>query len=230
MNEELVILKQDDVFTTSEIIADGTGSNYRSVQKLIQKYQDDLKEFGQVRFEIASVKKSRGIKNKKVYLLNEQQTTLLMTYMKNTPVVREFKKALVREFYEMRKFIMERHTEEWVESRKLSKITRKVETDVLKELVEYAQARGSKNARKYYPIYSALANRTCGITNRDEAHISQLNTLSVVEDVIGCTVRESIAQGMDYHEIYTVCKERLSVFAPLTNYANHTGMGIKGGD
>jgi phage regulator Rha-like protein len=212
MNEELVILKQDDVFTTSEIIADGTGSNYRSVQRLIEKYQDDLKEFGRVRFEITPLQTKGGIQNKKIYLLNEQQTTLLMTYMKNTPVVREFKKALVKEFYEMRKFIMERHTDEWVESRKLSKLNRKAETDAVKELVEYAQANGSKNATRYYTIYSKLANKVVGITNRDEAHISQLNTLSVVENVMKSTIHECIVQGMDYHDIYKECQKRLSVF------------------
>ncbi len=210
---DLVILKKDDVFTTSEVIANGTNSSYRSVQRLIEKYQKDLSEFGQVRFEITSVKYKRGSNDKKVYLLNEQQTTLLMTYMKNTPVVREFKKALVKEFFEMRKFIMERHTAEWVESRKQSKLNRKVQTDAIKELVEYAQANGSKNSNRYYAIYSRLADKVVGIQNRDEAHISQLNTLSVVEAVMGSTIHECIANGMEYHEIYKVCQKRLEVFS-----------------
>lgn len=42
----------------------------------------------------------------KVYHLNEQQATLLMTYLRNTPVVREFKKELVRQFYAMRKELL----------------------------------------------------------------------------------------------------------------------------
>ena len=210
---DLVILKKDDVFTTSEVIANGTNSSYRSVQRLIEKYQKDLSEFGQVRFEITSVKYKRGSNDKKVYLLNEQQTTLLMTYMKNSPVVREFKKALVKEFFEMRKFIMERHTDEWVESRKQSKLNRKAQTDAVKELVEYAQANGSKNATRYYSIYSKLADKIVGIKSRDEAHISQLNTLSVVEAVMGSTIRECIANNVEYHEIYKVCIKKLRVFS-----------------
>lgn len=212
---DLVILKKDDVFTTSEVIANGTNSSYRSVQRLIEKYQKDLSEFGQVRFEITSVKYKRGSNDKKVYLLNEQQTTLLMTYMKNSPVVREFKKALVKEFFEMRKFIMERHTAEWVESRKQSKLNRKTQTDAIKELVEYAQMNGSTNANRYYAIYSRLADKVVGIQNRDEAHISQLNTLSVVETVIGSTIHECITNGMEYHEIYKVCQKKLEVFSNI---------------
>lgn len=210
---DLVILKKDDVFTTSEVIANGTNSSYRSVQRLIEKYQKDLSEFGQVRFEITSVKYKRGSNDKKVYLLNEQQTTLLMTYMKNTMIVREFKKALVKEFFEMRKFIMERHTAEWVESRKQSKLNRKVQTDAIKELVEYAQANGSKNSNRYYAIYSRLADKVVGIQNRNEAHISQLNILSVVESIMSSTIHECITNGMEYHEIYKVCQKRLEVFS-----------------
>lgn len=210
---DLVILKKDDVFTTSEVIANGTNSSYRSVQRLIEKYQKDLSEFGKVRFEITPLKESKTKQNRKIYLLNEQQTTLLMTYMKNTPVVREFKKALVKEFFEMRKFIMERHTDEWVESRKQSKLNRKAQTDAVKELVEYAQANGSKNATRYYSIYSKLADKIVGIKSRDEAHISQLNTLSVVEAVIGSTIRECIANNVEYHEIYKICIKKLGVFS-----------------
>lgn len=212
---DLVILKKDDVFTTSEVIANGTNSSYRSVQRLIEKYQKDLSEFGQVRFEITSVKYKRGSNDKKVYLLNEQQTTLLMTYMKNTMIVREFKKALVKEFFEMRKFIMERHTAEWVESRKQSKLNRKVQTDAIKELVEYAQANGSKNSNRYYAIYSRLADKVVGIQNRNEAHISQLNILSVVESIMSSTIHECIAKNMEYHEIYKVCQKKLEVFSNI---------------
>jgi phage regulator Rha-like protein len=45
-----------------------------------------------------------GYNNSKagVALLNEQQTTLLITYMRNNEVVREFKKRLVSEFFTMR--------------------------------------------------------------------------------------------------------------------------------
>ena len=117
-----------------------------------------------------------------------------MTYMKNTMIVREFKKALVKEFFEMRKFIMERHTAEWVESRKQSKLNRKVQTDAIKELVEYAQTNGSTNANRYYAIYSRLADKVVGIQNRDEANISQLNILSVVESIMSSTIHECIAK------------------------------------
>ena len=42
----------------------------------------------------------------KVYHLNEQQATLLLTFLRNTPVVIEFKKELVRQFFAMRKELL----------------------------------------------------------------------------------------------------------------------------
>ena len=42
----------------------------------------------------------------KIYHLNEQQATLLLTFLRNTPVVIEFKKELVRQFFAMRKELM----------------------------------------------------------------------------------------------------------------------------
>lgn len=137
----------------------------------------------------------------------------MITLLKNTEKVVEFKLELVKQLFEMRKFIMERHTDEWIESRKQAKLNRKSQTDAIKELVEYAQANGSKNANRYYSIYSKLADKVAGIKNRDEAHISQLNTLSVVENIIGSTIRECIASGMEYHEIYKICQKKLEVFS-----------------
>ena len=104
MNSQLVFVATQDLheipFTTSKIIAEHGKVKHHTVTKLIQTYQDDILEFGKVRFEIESLVSGQ---NEKVYYLNEQQATLLITYMKNTLPVRKFKKALVRDFYRMKK-------------------------------------------------------------------------------------------------------------------------------
>ena len=207
---DLVVLKKDDVFTTSEILATGTGVEHRKLKVTINKYKLQLETLGLLAPYQAE---STGGRRKEGYFLNEPQATFLITLLKNTENVVEFKLELVKQFFEMRKFIMERHTAEWVESRRQSKLNRKAQTDAIKELVEYAQANGSTNANRYYAIYSRLADKVVGIQNRDEAHISQLNTLSVVEAVMGSTIHECITNDMEYHEIYKVCQKRLEVFS-----------------
>ena len=99
---DLVINHNGTLATTQDKVSVLTDNNEQSVQRLIRTYEADLKEFGELNFYNIQVKAGLGITYKKVYYLNEQQATLLLTYMKNTPKVREAKKILVRAFYDMR--------------------------------------------------------------------------------------------------------------------------------
>lgn len=96
----------EDPFTTSEVIAECAGVKRDTVQKLIQRHGKDLREFGRVGFEIRTLQTRGGQQMAKIYHLNEQQATLLLTFLRNTPVVIEFKKELVRQFFAMRKELM----------------------------------------------------------------------------------------------------------------------------
>jgi phage regulator Rha-like protein len=97
-NNEIVTVIDGEARTTSLIIADGAKAQHASVIRLIRDNLADLEEFGQVGFEIRP-----GYNNAQVQVahLNEQQTTLILTYMRNNEVVRSFKKALVKAFYEL---------------------------------------------------------------------------------------------------------------------------------
>lgn len=96
----------EEPFTTSEVIAECAGVKRDTVQKLIQRHEKDLREFGKVGFQIRPLSGSKTGQTVKSYHLNEQQATLLLTFLRNTPVVIEFKKELVRQFFAMRKELM----------------------------------------------------------------------------------------------------------------------------
>ena len=90
-------------YTTSEIIAECAEIDRISVRKLIESHKEDLEVFGVLSFEMTKPSKgSLGGRPRKIYHLNEQQATLLITYLDNTKPVREFKVALVKAFFEMR--------------------------------------------------------------------------------------------------------------------------------
>ena len=93
-------------FTTSEVIAECAGVKRHAIQSLIQQHEKDFREFGRVAFEMRPLQTRGGQQMVKVYHLNEQQATLLMTYLRNTDVVRTFKKELVRQFFAMRKELL----------------------------------------------------------------------------------------------------------------------------
>lgn len=213
----IVSVKQNDIFTDSLVISEGTRKKHPSIQRLLNKHQLDFEEFGKLRFEI---RPSLSGQNQKIFILNEQQATLLITYLGNNEIVRAFKINLVQEFFRMRQELMQRQTNDWITSRHQSKLTRKAETDVLKEFVEYAKAQGSKTPEKYYMIFSKLANKIANISGRDKATILELNNLNLVESILLKTVSEEMAKGTHYKEIYQLCKQKLNVFASVAYLAS----------
>lgn len=98
---ELVTLNNGMAVTTSLAISEGTENEHASVIKLVRTYVADLEEFGRVGFEIVPFETAGGMQSREVAILNEQQSTLLLTYMRNSGIVRSFKKALVKAFFEM---------------------------------------------------------------------------------------------------------------------------------
>lgn len=102
-NTKLVIKHGDEFATTSQIIAENTDNEHASVMKLVRDYQEHIEQFGLVRFEIAPRPKGQhGGGDVQYTILNEQQSTFLLTLMRNTEIVVRFKVELVKEFYRMR--------------------------------------------------------------------------------------------------------------------------------
>lgn len=87
-------------YTTSEIIAECAEVQHHTITRLIRENKVDFETLGILGFKIHKLD-TRG-QPKKNYILNEQQATLLITYLKNTEPVRQFKKNLVKAFFEMR--------------------------------------------------------------------------------------------------------------------------------
>lgn len=105
-------------YTLSNIIAEGVGIKSKSINRTIETHREKLERFGELktfnieeikRFEITLINESsphkmekigRG-RPEKIYKLNEKQATLLITYLKNTEIVSEFKYRLVDAFYKL---------------------------------------------------------------------------------------------------------------------------------
>ena len=83
---DLVFLEPNKIdavpFTTSKVIAEFAGIQHHTVTRLIQQYENDLKEFGSLRFQIEVSKREVGATTAKTYYLNEEQATLLITLTK----------------------------------------------------------------------------------------------------------------------------------------------------
>ena len=110
---ELVYMDgKKEPYTLSSIVAGCTGLQHHTITKTIRKHQARFEQFGKVGFKIQAMESGQNTKD---YILNEQQATLLVTFLKNTEQVANFKTNLVKAFFEMReelsKFRMQRALE-----------------------------------------------------------------------------------------------------------------------
>ncbi|HJE40441.1 MAG TPA: Rha family transcriptional regulator [Limosilactobacillus reuteri] len=149
MNElvfKTTALSTAEPYTTSDIIAEYSGNSHHAIKCLIENHLTEISKLGKTSFEMTKLKQGKGRKAK-VYHLNEQQATFLITLLKNTPNVVAFKFELTRQFYATRKELQERHS-----LRLEDKSKRKTLTDAIKEW----------NFKDKYPQpYSMLTNLLC---------------------------------------------------------------------
>ncbi len=214
--KDLVLLKKKDVFTTSEIIASGVNVQHKVITNLLRKHKNDFLEFG----ELKSILKMLTHEKKKrqrttVFELNEGQSLLLFTYLKNTPIAREFKKHLVRQFLTMRKFILNLENIDRAEIRAEGKIIRRLESDTIKQFVDYATKQGSKSAFRYYSNITkmenaALFNLAAKFDNvRELLDTFQLSDILKADQIVNKYLLEGMENQMYYKDIYKLAKENV---------------------
>ena len=110
MSSSLVFLSKDNKtpLTSTRIIAEKLDKRYNDVLALAKTHKAILNRFGDLPFETEDIKNSRDASHKtEVAYLNEQQATFLITCMKNSEKVLEFKYELVKAFFAMREKLQE---------------------------------------------------------------------------------------------------------------------------
>ena len=209
----LVFLDPDDLneipFTTSKIIAEHGQVKHHALQVMIAKYQTDLEEFGRLSFEMRPLETKGGLQHEKIYHLNEEQSTLLITYMKNTFPVRKFKKALVKQFYLMQKELTKRKV-----TRQIGKQAREALTNAIQALPE-----SPHKAMKYKQytdlVYKIVFGKTAkqlreefGLKKSDELRnrftADELETVEKLERQVSVL----IDLGHDYQSIKEVLSKK----------------------
>jgi phage regulator Rha-like protein len=215
---KIVKFTNSDIFTDSMVIANGTNNQHNSVTRILRNYEDDFRELGKIKFMDLKSKNPTGGRPTKIYVLNEQQATLLITYLNNTEAVRKFKKELVKEFYRMRLALMERQTTDWLQTRQKGKLVRRKETDALAQLKIYAEEqREGKPYKHIYTNYTKLVNSAVGLGagERNIATFKQLQMVALLEDMIENTVLEEMENSVFFKEIYNKCKKKVDTFVSL---------------
>ncbi|WP_105308699.1 Rha family transcriptional regulator [Dorea sp. Marseille-P4042] len=208
----LVYLKNDEPVCSSLQVAEKFGKEHRNV---LQNVDNLIAENLAVKsmFKLSSYKADNGQSYRQFYMNRDGFSLLVMGFTGKKAL--DWKLQYIKAFNQMEKFIREKQTQTWIETRKAGKLTRKAETDTIKNLVKYAKTQGSQHADKLYMTYSKLANKMAGVSKRDEATVMQLNNLSLMEHIILCVIDAGIIDGKHYKEIYQDCKKRLETVKDL---------------
>lgn len=215
---ELVHLENDEAVCSSLEVAEKFGKRHDKLIAEIRRMYSDLigkgsPQNGGAKFFFEATYENRG-KQYPMYLMNRDGFSLLVMGFTGKKAL-DWKLKYINAFNQMENIIREKQSQSWIETRTFGKLSRKAETDVLKQLVEYAKQQGSEHADMLYMTYSKLANKTVGVTNRDTATAKQLMNLSVTENIILKVVEDGINQQLHYKEIYRNCKERLAIVNQL---------------
>lgn len=148
--DNLVFLEPNKIgaepFTTSKVISEFSGVSHKYIKKQITAHTQDFKKLGLLG---AYTTESTGGRPEEIYRLNEPQATFLMTLLKNTKVVVEFKRRLVEQFYAMR-------TE--LQRRQIAKLNRKPIRESLTDGIKALPDSPHKNM--WYKNYTDLIYRT----------------------------------------------------------------------
>jgi len=193
--------------TTSKVIAEFTGIAHRKIKAAIFKNKTALETFGLLASYGAE---STGGRPEEIVVLNEQQATLLITFLKNTPVVVEFKTELVHQFYEMRAELQKRQI-----AREQLKPTRRALTDEIRD--------NPKHNKWDYKLYTDLAYKI--ITGKIAAQLRKERGASKTAIAIDFMTSDEIVNvekltykiavlyemGLDYYQIKSMLLNRKTI-------------------
>ena len=200
-------LDKGKVVTNSYIVAENAGITHKSLKNVVRKYESDLKEFGLLPFKTAEVEFGRP---ETFYEFNEEQATLLFTYLRNTEQVRNFKMKLVNAFYAMRNELVKR-----TEMRDVAIIDRNNLTKMISDSGEQERMhnQGITNYTKliYKSIFGFDKRQLCeqrGIVYKKEVNLREFLTSEEIEKVRQreIMVTEFIKLGYDYAQIKNFLK------------------------
>lgn len=221
-------------YTTSLIISEHTGVEHRKLKTVIRNHKSSLEALG-----ISSPYRAENNKNPKgllvsyqpesnvgilayqmpktkgrgrpetIYRLNEQQATFLITLLKNTPVVVEFKKELVRQFFLMREELTKRQL-----NRSALTVNRRELTDSIKDNPD----KGKWSYKLYTDLaYKTALGKTSGQIRKERgadrrAGAVELLSADELESVTKVSYQIAVLHdmGMSYEEIQAMYRERLT--------------------
>lgn len=221
---DLVEFKRGSVYCDSLVVAKSFDKKHHEVVRIIKSISDDIKDLRAISNRPKVITEEREYRGNSytAYLMNREFFTLLVMRMRGKRAV-ELQLRFNEAFYMMEERIisMIENTSDkaWIDSRVMSKIGRREETDVIKDFVDYATKQGSKKAKWYYKHITNATYKALGLmfnkkpALRDTLNLYQISELILAEKVATNSIKKWMAQEMHYSRIYELVKDDLCNFA-----------------
>ena len=181
-------------YTLSSIVAECTNLQHHTITRTIRKHQARFERFEKVGFKIQALTSGQSAKD---FILNEQQATLLVTFLKNTEQVANFKENLVRAFFEMREELSKFRIQRALEKPKRKTLHDSIET--WKNAPKHAHSTMNNLLLKAVTDMNAkqLVKNRKGFNGIDSLTSEELEKYQALEDM----VIAMIELNMNYQDI-----------------------------
>lgn len=206
---ELIELRRNEAVTTSLQIAEHFGKRHNNVVAKISEIVA-RNEATQKMFKESTYKAEDNQLHRMFYINRDGFAFLVMGFTGKKADA--WKLKYIEAFNKMELLLAERATATWLEERRTGILTRKEETSVIQQLIEYAKEQGSEHSEKLYMVYTKLANTMAGVSDRDLAPIHKLCELNLIENIILNQIANGMEAGQNYKEIYQLCKKQIETF------------------
>ncbi len=205
MSDISINLISNEFRIDSRLLAPELNHRHRTILESLDKYKSQFESLGAFPFQ-TEMGLSGGVPIRYA-LLNEDQCYFLLTLMRNNEHIVKSKLNLVKAFRDARKQLAERDI-----ARLDGKQARRLETDAIKSLVEYAKASGSSKPDMYYVTLTKMTNNALGIESgqRESMNARQLQLLKLAETMVEIAIRDGLKAELHYKDIYRLCKDRVS--------------------
>jgi len=237
----LVEIKNDEIYVATNIIAQELERKHQTIIKVVINYEKELQMLGVLRFEIVKHEiTDKGGAPKKIYYLNEEQYIFVITNMRTKPnemtKVMKAKLEISRQFVSMRKALLQiklqQQNQEWIETRKKGKESRKEFTDAIKKLHEEhcknnPDSTYVKKPNLLYSNITRMINKalfdiqiTTNINKRDCMTKHQLSYLDTAEIKMQEIIHKCIDENKDAKETYKILQIEIEPYAKFIGKSN----------
>jgi len=232
MKTEIVHAKKNEAFTTSKVVSEMLEVPHKVLQNTIERIIENQKNNGTpkpLKFPQKYIKGSFTNKmgrTYEMYELNEQAYMKVAMQLKGYDKAEIVQDAIIESFSLMKQALLNHQNYTWINARNQGKEIRGMETDIIKDFVDYATNQGSENAKFYYASITKMTNKALelliqvkeGNQLRDLATITELGHIQMADNIAMQSIKIGMEENLPYKYIYKSAKEKVNEFVSFMNF------------